>query len=185
MTTELEKFILSARQILGNKSEHAALDDVRHELEYLLKDKDFINENFGDSPIPGTTLLFEDPSLGFQIISYAMDKPIKGGPHDHGNSWAIYGQALGWTEMTEWEREENPEDPSKGTMKAVKTYRLEGGMAGIFREGDIHSISYPGGACFIRITGCDLSKIPRGRYNLQDGTVEIGKRPNFDGTRSS
>jgi hypothetical protein len=37
-----------------------------------------------------------------------MNKPMIGGPHDHGNSWAIYGQALGWTEMTEWEREETP-----------------------------------------------------------------------------
>ena len=117
---------------MGNKSGHAALDDVRHELECLLKDKDFICENFGNCPIPGTTLLFEDPSLGFQIISYAMNKPLIGGPHDHGNIWAIYGQALGWTEMTEWEREENPEDPSKGTMEPIKTYRLEGGMDGIF-----------------------------------------------------
>lgn len=75
--------------------------------------------------------------------------------------------------MTEWEREKNPEDSSKASIKPVKTYRLEGGMAGIFREGDIHSISYPGVACFIRITGCDLSKISKGRYNLQDGTVEI------------
>ena len=97
---------------MGNKSGHAALDDVRHELECLLKDKDFICENFGNNHIPGTNLLFEDPSLEFQIISYAMNKPMVGGPHDHGNSWAIYGQALGWTEMTEWEREGNTEDPS-------------------------------------------------------------------------
>ena len=107
-----KKFTSSVRQILGNKSGHAALDDVRHELECLLKDKGFICENFGNNQIPGTNLLFEDPSLGFQIISYAMNKPLIGDPHDHGSSWTIYGQALGWTEMTEWEREENPEDPS-------------------------------------------------------------------------
>ena len=86
---------------MGNKSGHAALDDVRHELECLLKDKDFICENFGNNQIPGSKLLFEDSSLGFQIISYAMNKSLIGGPHDHGNSWAIYGQVLGWTEMTE------------------------------------------------------------------------------------
>ncbi|MEC8622078.1 MAG: hypothetical protein VXY05_03070 [Pseudomonadota bacterium] len=98
---------------MGNKSGHAPpFDDVRHELECQLKDKDFICKNFGNNQIPGTNLLFGDPSLRFQIISYAMNKPLKGGPHDHGNSWAIEGQALRWTEMTEWEREENPECPS-------------------------------------------------------------------------
>lgn len=97
---------------MGNKSGHAALDDVRYELECLLKDKDFVCENFGNNQIPGTNLLSEDPSLGFQIISYAMNKTWIGGPHDHGSSWAIYGQALGRTEMTEWEREENSENPS-------------------------------------------------------------------------
>lgn len=103
-----------------------------------MTDKDFICENFGDSSIPGTTHLFGDSSLGFQIISYATSKSTTGGPHDHGNSRAISAKALGWTEMTEWKREENPEDPSEGTMKPIKTYRLECGMAGIFREGDIH-----------------------------------------------
>ena len=78
---------------MGNKSGHAALDDVRHELECLLKDKDFIRENFGNNQIPGTNLLFEDSSRGFQIISYAINRRLIGGPHDRGNSWAIYGQA--------------------------------------------------------------------------------------------
>ncbi|HEU0160560.1 MAG TPA: hypothetical protein VFR00_14655, partial [Hyphomicrobiaceae bacterium] len=45
-------------------------------------------------------ILYEDPELGFCICGHVYDGPANGSPHDHGSSWAIYGQATGVTEMT-------------------------------------------------------------------------------------
>src|SRR5262249_55834997 len=47
-------------------------------------------------------VLYEDPELGFCICGHVYDGPAHGKPHDHGESWAIYGQASEITEMTDW-----------------------------------------------------------------------------------
>ena len=47
-------------------------------------------------------VLYEDPELGFCICGHVYSGPANGAPHDHGPSWAIYGQATGVTEMTDW-----------------------------------------------------------------------------------
>ena len=47
-------------------------------------------------------VLYEDPELGFCICGHVYNGPANGSPHDHGPSWAIYGQAAGVTEMTDW-----------------------------------------------------------------------------------
>ena len=58
---------------------------------------------------------------------------------------------------------------------------MERGEAGIFQDRAIHSIAYPAGARFIRVTGTNLETIARGRYNLEAGTMVVEKRPNFRG----
>ena len=47
-------------------------------------------------------VLYEDPELGFCICGHVYENDANGAPHDHGNSWAIYGVAKGDTEMTDW-----------------------------------------------------------------------------------
>ena len=63
--------------------------------------------------VVGTNLLYEDPELGFQILAHIMDRDYAGGPHDHGDSWAIYGQAVKHTEMNEWKRTDDGSVPAK------------------------------------------------------------------------
>ncbi len=45
-----------------------------------------------------------------------MEHAYEGGPHDHGASWAIYGQAVRYTDMTEWTR---VDDGSKNCFAKV------------------------------------------------------------------
>jgi hypothetical protein len=71
--------------------------------------------------------------------------------------------------------------PGKATIEKAKTYRIERGQAGIFQDRAIHSIAYPAGARFIRVTGTNLENIARGRYNIEAGTMVVEKRPNFRG----
>jgi len=93
-------------------------------------------------------------------------------PHDHGASWAIYGQATHYTDMIEWEREDDGSNPENAKLKPVKKYRLLPGHAGIYQDGTIHSIDYPDYARFVRVTGTNLDKINRVRFDLDTGKVE-------------
>jgi hypothetical protein len=123
--------------------------------------------------------LCHDRDLGFQIVAYIMGGAYEGGPHDHGSSWAIYGQAVRYTDMTEWARVDDGSKDGFAKIEKAREYRLERGDAGIFDDHQIHSISYPSGARFIRVTGTDLSTIKRGRFNPKKNTVSLTKRENF------
>ena len=48
-------------------------------------------------------MLYEDPELGFTILAHGYVGAKGSKPHDHGPSWAIYGQAAGETIMTDWD----------------------------------------------------------------------------------
>ena len=64
-------------------------------------------QHCGESAPRGLKVLYEDPDLGFQILAHINDKARASPPHDHGASWAIYGQATHYTDMIEWEREDD------------------------------------------------------------------------------
>ena len=60
-----------------------------------LSDKAFVATHLKDRA-PGANpreVLYEDPELGFCICGHVYSGPAIGSPHDHGPSWAIYGQA--------------------------------------------------------------------------------------------
>jgi len=46
------------------------------------------------------------------------------------------------------------------------------GQAGIYQDGKIHSIDYPDNARFIRVTGTNLDRIDRVRFDLNTGEVK-------------
>ena len=70
-------------------------------LREVLKDEKFLatclNEN-----TPDRQVIYEDPKLGFCICAHVNRDAREANPHDHGTSWAIYGQAFGETEMSDY-----------------------------------------------------------------------------------
>jgi predicted metal-dependent enzyme (double-stranded beta helix superfamily) len=170
MPYELDQFITECRSILARDGGPDGREEVRTRLERLLENKDFVRKHCEEAP-RGLHLLYEDKDLGFQILAHINDKARAGVPHDHGASWAIYGQATHYTDMIEWEREDTGADPKHAKLKPVKKYRLEPGHAGIYQDGKIHSIGYPDYARFIRVTGTNLDKIDRVRFDLKTGEV--------------
>jgi hypothetical protein len=165
----LDEFIDDCRAILKRDSGPAGREDVRKHLERLLTNKDFVAATCGDDVPTGLKVLYEDKDLGFQVLAHVNDKARKSPPHDHGASWAIYGQATRHTDMIEWERTGG--DDSHAELKEVKRYRLNPGQAGIYQNGAIHSIDYPDRARFIRVTGTNLDNIHRVRFDLKTGEV--------------
>jgi predicted metal-dependent enzyme (double-stranded beta helix superfamily) len=172
MAYDLDQFISDCRSILRRDPGPSGREEVRTRLERLLSNREFIEKYCGDHVPRGLKVLYEDPELGFQILAHINDKARVSPPHDHGASWAIYGQATGHTDMIEWKRDDDNRDPSKAKLSAVKKYRLLPGHAGIYQDGAIHSIDYPDGARFIRVTGTNLDHIKRVRFDLATGRVE-------------
>jgi len=171
MAYELDQFISDCRSSLSRDPGPKGREEVRKNLERLLANADFIRQHAGDDAPRGLHVLYEDTGLGFQILAHINDKARVSPPHDHGESWAIYGQATHYTDMIEWEREDNGADPAHAKLKPVKKYRLTPGHAGIYQDGKIHSIDYPDYARFIRVTGTNLDKIHRVRFDLKTGEV--------------
>ncbi|HVV61663.1 MAG TPA: hypothetical protein VHD14_07880 [Pseudolabrys sp.] len=171
MAYTLDQFIADCRASLSRDPGPAGREEVRVNLEKLLANPEFIAQYAGDDQPKGVKVLYEDPNLGFQVLAHIMDKARVSPPHDHGASWAIYGQATQYTDMIEWDREDNGADPKHAKLKPAQKYRLTPGKAGIYQDGRIHSIDYPDSARFIRVTGTDLDKIPRIKVDMKTGEV--------------
>src|SRR6185295_2925241 len=160
MAYDLQEFIADCRAILKRDGSARGRDEVRQRLERLLANKEFVAATCGDDAPHGLKVLYEDKDLGFQVLAHINDKARKSPPHDHGESWAIYGQATKYTDMIEWVREDNGADPKHAKLTPEKKYRLNPGEAGIYQDGKIHSIDYPDRSRFMRVTGANLDKIP-------------------------
>ncbi len=172
MAYTLDQFVADCRTSLTRDPGPGGREEVRANLERLLQDKDFIAATCGDDQPRGLKVLYEDPKLGFQVLAHINDKARVSPPHDHGASWAIYGQATKYTEMTEWDREDDGTDPARAKLVPVRKYKLMPGQAGIYQDGMIHSIDYPDYARFVRVTGTNLDKIDRIKIDLKTGEVQ-------------
>ncbi len=171
MAQALQEFCSDARMILKAGASRAALEKVKASLACLLTDADFIKQQFADNAAIGLRRIYTDPDLGFEVLTYRWDKARNSQPHDHGDSWAIYGQVHEYTEMTEYERTDDRSDPQRATLSAKSKYRLNPGQAGIYWGRELHSTATPVGACYVRVTGTDLENIPRIRIDTATGRV--------------
>jgi predicted metal-dependent enzyme (double-stranded beta helix superfamily) len=172
MAYDLKRFIDDCRTALKRDPGPEGRETVRVLLEQLLRDEDFLAAHCSDRTPKGLYVLHDDAELGFQILAHINEKARASPPHDHGASWAIYGQAASYTDMTEYERVDGGADAGPARLEVRKKYRLNPGQAGIFQDGAIHSIDYPDGSLFVRVTGTNLDRIARSSYDLKTGAVK-------------
>lgn len=151
-----DEFIADCRAAMKTLDGDAAREAIRTSMEKLLKNEAFIAEHLGPGEEEGRHTVYRDEETGFNLLFHIFDHANGAPPHDHGNSWAVYGQAVGHTDMTEWDYDESGKE-----LKVSKQYRLEPGQAGIFPPGAVHSIEYTAGARFVRVTGVDLETVTR------------------------
>ena len=85
-------------------------------------------------------------------------------PHDHGPSWAIYGQARGETVMTDWALVEKASEGKPGKVRFVRSYAMKRGDAHVYNEGDLHSPRREGPTRLIRIEGTNMDRVKRLPY---------------------
>jgi predicted metal-dependent enzyme (double-stranded beta helix superfamily) len=163
MTDTLERFARQCHEILATDGGPNGRDKVRALVEDVLKDEAFVSSHLGDD-VPERKILYEDPSLGFCILAHVYRGAKESAPHDHGPSWAIYGQARGETEMSDWTVLERPTATKPGKVKLARTYALTPGAAHVYNEGDVHSPRRSGPTRLIRIEGTNMDKVKRLSY---------------------
>lgn len=158
MSHTLESLATDCREALKAEPGPDGLEKVRRLLAEALKDPDFVAATVGGELEGERNLLYEDPELKFCIFGHVYDGPKGGKPHDHGPTWAVYGQALGETEMTDYEIIEPPHDGEPGKVKAVRNYAMKPGDARAYQIGDVHCPNRKGPVRLIRIEGqnCDF-----------------------------
>lgn len=179
MSYTLEEFGRDCVAAVQEQPGAAGRETVRRKLEDLLKDEDFLAAYCGDDAEPGVRPIWVDEETGLRVLQHIYADGKTSPPHDHGESWAVYGQAVEWTDMTVWERTDDGSREGHAEIEPANKFRLEPGMAGVFHPGEIHQIHFPDGARFIRVTGTDLGAIPTSRYDPETNRVETsaGRMP--------
>jgi hypothetical protein len=162
MSTTLEQFAAECRTVLKSEPGPSGRRKVCMRLETLLREPAFaalVTEQTAERQV-----LYEDPELGFCVLAHNYKAAKESPPHDHGPSWAIYGQAKGETEMTDYELVERATPQTPGKARPVRTYKLKPGMAYLYNEGDLHSPRRRGPTQLIRIEGVNMDRIKRLKF---------------------
>ena len=123
MGYSLEQFSAESRHILTQDPGVEGRKKLCALLREVLKDDSFVEANLGDD-VPERKVLYEDPELGFCILAHVHHGAKDSNPHDHGPSWAIYGQARCETVMTDYFPVARPSAGQPGKARPVKNYTL-------------------------------------------------------------
>ena len=163
MSMTLEQFAAECRRALAANPGVEGRKQVCALVEEACKDGEFVAANF----TPRTSqrdILYEDAELGFCICAHSYGDARESQPHDHGPSWAIYGQVAGETVMSDWTLIEPAGEGKMGKVKFAKSYTLTPGKAHLYNEGDLHSPRREGPTQLLRIEGRNLDKVRRFGY---------------------
>jgi predicted metal-dependent enzyme (double-stranded beta helix superfamily) len=163
MPHSIETFAANCHDLLKAEPGPAGRQKVCTLLRDVLKDDAFIARHLNDQT-PERHILYEDPELGFCILAHNYRGPKVSPPHDHGPSWAIYGQARGETEMSDYELLERATPDKPGKVRKTRTYKLTPGVAHVYNEGDLHSPARADSTRLIRIEGVNMDKVKRLKY---------------------
>jgi predicted metal-dependent enzyme (double-stranded beta helix superfamily) len=173
MQYTLDQFIADARGALQAENNAAGREKVRQLVERLLQNQAFVASAFPEDAEAGRQTIYEEPNQGFIVLAHVAGKAGKSPPHDHGPSWAVYGQVTGYTDMTVWHRTDGGTGGGDASLEKVKEYRLNPGEVGKYDVGDIHSIAFPDGARFLRVTGRDLDYVERLKFDAAAGKAIV------------
>ena len=110
---------------------------------------------------PVREVLYEDSESGFCICGHVYADAAEGFPHDHGPSWAIYGQAEGLTRMMDWEVVTPGTTSAAQQVRPVREYTLQRGDAHLYDVGAVHSPHRDNPVKLVRIEGCNLDHVER------------------------
>jgi len=163
MPHTLKQFAAKCHNLLKADPGPGGREKVCAALREVLRDESFIDQHLNDAT-GEREVLYEDPELGFCILAHHYRGPKVSPPHDHGPSWAIYGQARGETEMSDYRLLEPASADKPGKVRKIRTYKLTPGVAHVYNEGDLHSPTRTASTHLIRIEGVNMETVKRLKY---------------------
>ena len=165
MAYTLQRFVSDCRDALERDPGPSGREEVRKHVSRACLDSDFVAAHLGPDNDSPRKILHEDERLGFCILAHVHRGSSESRPHDHGPSWAIYGQAVGVTEMTEWRVVSPPKKGQGGKVEPTCVYSMQPGDARTYQEGELHSPRRAGETRLIRVEGRNLDGVPRNYYD--------------------
>ena len=169
MAYTLDTLAANCHQSLVDDPGPAGRQRMAEHLADALKDQDFVAAQFPpDNDVP-RQVIYKDPDFGFCILAHVYEGAKASNPHDHADSWAIYGQAVGVTEMTEWRKVKAAENGAPGVVEQDIVYDLEPGMARCYEIGQLHSPRREATTRLVRIEGKNLDGVKRDKYEIAPG----------------
>lgn len=163
MAFTLQEFSAEAHRILAADAGPEGRKQIAELVKRACTDPEFVAAYLPDNG-PERKILYEDPELGFCILGHVNRGAKASPPHDHGPTWAIYGQAAGETIMTDWSKVAPASEAEPGKVRHVRDYKLAPGDAYVYNEGDLHSPRRDNSTKLIRIEGCNVEKLRRYPY---------------------
>jgi len=164
MESAVAHFAAECRKLLQAEPGPAGRRKVCDLLAHSLQDERFVSEAVDDST-PERKVLYEDPELGFTILGHRHEGVRQEvAPHDHGPSWAIYGQARGETKMTDFAMVEPATEAKPGKARPVREYRITPGIAHLYNEGELHAPTRDGPTRLVRIEGVNMDRVKRLKF---------------------
>jgi hypothetical protein len=163
MAYTLEQFAADCHAALKADPGPGGREKVRALVTQALKDPAFVATYIPDGT-PERKVLYEDPEFGFTILAHGYTGAKGSKPHDHGPSWAIYGQAAGETIMTDWECLARPTETAPGKAKHIRDYVMRPGDAYLYDIGVLHSPERKGATRLLRIEGMNMDRVKRLPY---------------------
>ena len=168
MPYTLNDLVVDIKEILVKDQIQNGSDKICYFVSKALMDQNFIVENLPDrlNGEPPRQILYEDNDTGFCVCGHVYDTEAIGTPHDHGPSWAIYGQASGETEMTDWEITNDISSDDIIYVKPRKTYTMKAGDVHFYDIGHVHSPVRKDPVRLLRIEGENLDNIKRSNIKV-------------------
>src|ERR1700686_779004 len=124
MPYTIDQFAEDCRAALHKDPGAAGRARVRQFTEKACRDQEFVAKYLGPDVDAERKILYEDPDLHFCILGHVYKGAKISAPHDHGPSWAIYGQAAGVTEMTDWKIVQKGEAGKPWLAEPVRSYAM-------------------------------------------------------------
>lgn len=161
MAYSLEQLASDIRATLRVDSGKSGKEKVCGIVSKALMDDAFVAKHLTADQCKPRKVLYEDPELGFCICGHVHEDKAIGKPHDHGSSWAIYGQAQGTTEMTDWTIVKKGEGENPALVEPSKVYTMKRGDCQLYDVGVVHSPNRQAPTKLIRIEGKNLDHVKR------------------------
>ena len=176
-TYTLDQFLADTRTTIQSKGIPSGLEEIRLHLERLLTNPTLLQDHLGDPlPHPARHTIGHDPETDVHVLVHGREQAGASVPHDHGPCWVVYGNYTNYTRMRRWKQLDDGNTEGHAELTLQKDYRVTAGEASAFAAGDIHSIEYPDGTYFIRVTGGDVEQQKTRRFNVDNHSVEIEDR---------